>query len=539
MTRLKILFTCVGRRIELMQAFRSASEKLGISIEIWGGDSSESAPALFYCDKRVKLCRIGDPGYIGLIADICEKNGIDAVIPTIDTDLIKLSQSKALFEKFGTRVIISDEDKIKICRDKRRTAEYFKSVGLFCPETFDDVEKYPDKYPAFIKPKDGSSSIFAYKAETPGELKAYAGQVPEYIIQPFIDGREYTVDIFCDFNGNPIYITPRIRLATRSGEVLKTEITADETIIEEVKKLLSDYRPCGAVTIQLIREKATGVDYYIEINPRYGGGAPLSIKAGADSPKALLELLCGRELSYIHGAACPGLVFSRFDQSICINNGFNEIEAVIFDLDDTLYNEIDYVKSGFRAAAKVMSGVENAYEKLYAAFSEKKSAIDEVLKNEGITDEETKNKCVRAYREQIPDIALSPEVSELLEKLKKDNIKIGIITDGRPEGQRNKIKALGLEKYADEIIITDEIGGVMFRKPNDISFRIMQRRLNVPFNRMIYVGDNTGKDFIAPKQLGMNVLHYKNPAGIYYTSESSCYDFVEKLEDVYDYIKKR
>ncbi len=184
------------------------------------------------------------------------------------------------------------------------------------PHPVDDTDKYQDGFPAFIKPKDGSSSIFAYKVNNEQDLQAYAQQVPDYIIQPFIDGTEYTVDVFCDFSGNPILITPRIRLAVRSGEVLKTEIAQDDQIIREIKALVADYKPCGQITVQLIREKNTCDDYYIEINSRFGGGAPLSIKAGADSAEALIRLLNGEKISYIEKAAENGAVFSQFDQSI-------------------------------------------------------------------------------------------------------------------------------------------------------------------------------------------------------------------------------
>lgn len=79
------------------------------------------------------------------------------------------------------------------------------------------MENYSQGYPCFIKPKDGSSSIDAYKVENEEELYSFAERVADYIVQPFIEGREYTVDILCDFEGNPIYVTPRERLAVRSG----------------------------------------------------------------------------------------------------------------------------------------------------------------------------------------------------------------------------------------------------------------------------------------------------------------------------------
>ena len=316
MTTMKILFTSVGRRVELMQAFRKASERLSINLIIYGADVSEFAPALFFCDKTVMVPRISEESYIPALLDVCEKEKINALIPTIDTDLLILSQNKDRFKKIGTEVVISDSDKISICRDKRLTTSFFESCGLCCPKTCDNYTEYKDGLPAFIKPKDGSSSINAFKVQNLEELEAYAHKISDYIIQPFIEGTEYTVDAFCDFEGKPIFITPRIRLAVRSGEVLKTKIAQDETIILEMKTLINKYKPCGQITVQLIRQKDTNKDFYIEINPRFGGGAPLSIKAGADSAEALLKLINGQKLTYCPNAAKDGEVYSRFDQSI-------------------------------------------------------------------------------------------------------------------------------------------------------------------------------------------------------------------------------
>lgn len=311
---MKILFTSVGRRVELIQAFKTAANKANILLEIYGADISTSAPALAFCDHTIIVPKIQSPDYISTLKQICINEHIDAVIPTIDTDLMLLAQNKGNFG--NTKIIISSAEKIAICRNKYITAKYFNSIGLKTPQPVDNWTTYSGGYPAFIKPKDGSSSVFAHKVNTKDELKFWATQIPNYIIQPFISGTEYTVDIFCNFDGSPIFITPRIRLAVRSGEVLKTQISQDIKIIFEMKQLIADYKPCGQITVQLIRDNMTGDDYYIEINPRFGGGAPLTIKAGADSAEALLRLIAGEKLSYIDNAAEDGAIFSRFDQSI-------------------------------------------------------------------------------------------------------------------------------------------------------------------------------------------------------------------------------
>ncbi|MBO6140223.1 MAG: ATP-grasp domain-containing protein [Ruminococcus sp.] len=524
---MRILFTSVGRRVELMQAFRRAADELKAKLVIYGADITDSAPALLFCDKTVIVKRISDPEYISQLLEICEREQISALIPTIDTDLLKLSEGAGAFDKIGTKVLIAAPEKIGLCRDKRLTADYFISCGLNSPRPVDDYTKYTGGYPAFIKPKDGSSSINAYKVNNEQELKTYAARVDDYIVQPFIEGREYTIDAFCDLDGEPIFITPRERLAVRSGEVLKTQIANDETMINECKKLLADFKPKGAITVQLIRQSATGDNYYIEINPRFGGGAPLSIKAGADSARECIRMLLGEKTGYIENAARDAEVYSRFDQSVCIGkayetNSLTELDklcdelgtaAVIFDLDDTLYPEKDYVKCGYKAVAEFL-GNEEYSDRLWQLFENGEPAIDKLLEEIGQTDK--KADCLKAYRYNIPKLCLYEGVWEMIDRLKAKGIALGLITDGRPEGQRNKIGALGLyELFEENIIITDELGGAAFRKPCDIAFRIMQRRLGVAFEKMMYVGDNSAKDFKAPLALGMKAVHFRNENGLY------------------------
>lgn len=530
---LKILFTSVGRRVELVQQFRLAARKLGVKLEIIGADISKSAPALTFCDKAVVVPRISDSAYLPTLLQICRDLKVDALVPTIDTDLYLLACEKQRFADIGTMVFISAPEKIKICRDKRFTADYFHSLGLASPAPVDDVEQYEGGFPAFIKPQDGSSSIGANKAETLEKLRFFASQLPNYVIQPFASGTEYTVDIFCDLDGSPIYITPRIRQAVRSGEVLKTKIHHEESIVKEMLCLIKDFKPCGGITVQLIRNEATGVNQYIEINPRFGGGAPLSMKAGANAAEAMLRLLMGEKLTFVPCAADEGAVYSRFDQSVCVSRENRvPVQAVIFDLDDTLYAEKEYVRSGYRQVAEVLPQVENAEEKLWNAFRSGKAAIDEVLHQEGIFSEEVKQNCLRAYRFQTPDIHLYEGVREMLKELRNSGVRIGIITDGRPEGQRAKIQTLGLEELVDSILITDELGGAQFRKPNDISFRVMQMRLDVPFEAMVYVGDNASKDFKAPRMLGMQWIHYRNEDGLYVRHNEENSTQVDSMKDL-------
>ena len=193
-----------------------------------------------------------DPSYIEELLSFCFTDQIDLLISTIDTDLVILSENKKRFEAIGTRVMVSEPEMVRICRDKNGTSQFFVDCGLHASMPVNDWREYEGGFPAFIKPKDGSSSINAFKVENEEELEVYAGKIEEYVVQPFIEGKEYTIDIFCDWDGEPISIVPRERMQVQDGEVLKTKITLDQTMIEESVQLCKIFKPWGPMTVQLI-----------------------------------------------------------------------------------------------------------------------------------------------------------------------------------------------------------------------------------------------------------------------------------------------
>lgn len=190
-------------------------------------------------------------------------------------------------------------------------------------------------------------------------------------------------------------------------------------------------------------------------------------------------------------------------------------KAAVFDLDDTLFSEKDYVRSGYQAIAAAFPQIERMEEKLWTAFVNGGKAIDEVLEAENAYTQENKDECLRIYRFHAPRIRLYDGVKEMLTRLKNAGIKLGLITDGRVEGQRAKINALGIETLFDSIVITDELGGAAYRKPCERAFVLTCERLGVAYADAIYIGDNPKKDFIAPEKLGMQTCWFSNPDGLY------------------------
>jgi carbamoyl-phosphate synthase large subunit len=319
MEEINILITSAGRRVELVQCFQAAKKELGISGVIVAADASLIAPALFFADKKYQVCRIDNENYVDEVIRICKDNRIHGVVPTLDTELLKLAESRERIEaESGAKVIISGPEVIKICRNKYRTADFFLDNGFRAPRYY-ALNKLDDTnltYPLFIKPLDGSSSVNAFKVKNGEELRFFSKYIPNALVTDFIPGDEYTVDALCDFEGNRISIVPRRRLVIRAGEIQKGVVEREPRVIDETARVLEVLNPRGPLALQCIVNES-GV-FFIEINPRFGGGAPMSVKAGANSPKNLYRLLRGEKLDY-QDSYIEGLIGIRFDQAIYVD----------------------------------------------------------------------------------------------------------------------------------------------------------------------------------------------------------------------------
>lgn len=315
-----IMILSAGRRVELVQRFKRAAKKLDIDSKIVAVDISKTAPAIYFADKHYLVPRISADNYIDEIIRICNKENIALIVPTIDTELLKLSENREKIESScKAKLHLSRDEVIKICRNKHNTQKFLEENGFGVPKCLsdEDINSKNYSFPLFIKPEDGSSSINTFKVNNEQELMFFREYIDKPMIQEFMQGKEYSVDVFCDFDSNPITIVPRRRLAVRGGEILKGQIEKNRDIINDVKRMLDILKPIGHITIQcMITEK--GIEY-IEINPRFGGGAPMSIDAGADSCKNLFKLLNGEKLEYNEDYT-DHMYFARFDSSIEIKN---------------------------------------------------------------------------------------------------------------------------------------------------------------------------------------------------------------------------
>lgn len=317
---INILITSCGRRVELVNAFKAARDKLGICGDIIGADCTDTAPALCFTDKKYVIPRIDSGEYIDALKAIVAKESISLVVPTIDTELKLLAENRVELEEYGARVLIATENVVKICSDKALTSRFFGKHGFDRPNEIPKKvwQNYEGKFPLFIKPRDGSSSINAFKINNKGELNFFTHYVKNPIVQQCVNGQEYTIDILTDFEGNPILIVPRKRLAVHGGEILKGQIDKNQKIIAIAKRLVKELGYIGQLTVQGFWTSDEKLQL-IEMNARFGGGATMSIKAGADFCEKLYRMLKRERLEYDESYR-DGAYIVRFDDSVVIQN---------------------------------------------------------------------------------------------------------------------------------------------------------------------------------------------------------------------------
>lgn len=327
MSDLNVLILSAGRRVELVQAFRAAVRRLGVQGRVIAADCQLLAPALYFADEWTLLPKVSERDYVDSLIREIRQRRVALVIPTIDTELPILAANRGRIENgTGARVMVSDESVIQHCGDKIAMHAFFVEHGFGTPRLYssEDLDEGAYSLPLFIKPRDGSASIGAHRVDSQEELEGYRQTVPNPLVQECVEGEEYTLDCFADLTGRVISVVPRVRLATRGGEVAKGRIVRHEALITDVKRLLGALRPIGHVTVQCI-VTPVGRIAYIEVNPRFGGGAPMSIASGADSCEWLYRTLLGEELEYASEFR-DGLTFLRYDQSVCLDEDLRPIE---------------------------------------------------------------------------------------------------------------------------------------------------------------------------------------------------------------------
>lgn len=312
-----ILFTAVGRRVELVNTFRNSFQKNGIALRIVGADLAPAeAPASRFVDRVIQAPPCTDSGYGDFLLQLCGSEKVDLLIPLYEPEFELLNANREAFAALGTFLLLAERRVLEICQDKYQTYQFFTQTQVSVPQTCLGNERpLPQRYPLVVKPRRGMGSNGIFKVDSPAGSHILP-DTPEFIIQEYIGGTEYTLDVFCDGQSNVVAVVPRERMEVRGGEVIKSRTVIHPRLVNEGVKLVEALGPVGPLNLQcIIRD---GAIYWLEINPRFGGGAPLSYAAGVDYPLILYCMTKHQPVAPLIGQYEDALLMLRYDQSVFV-----------------------------------------------------------------------------------------------------------------------------------------------------------------------------------------------------------------------------
>ncbi len=303
--------------------FPQGGKELKIDASFFGSDKTRLSPALQLCDKGFVIRPIKDSRYISDLLKIVKNNSINLIVPTVDLDLRVLSGNNSKFASVGCRLLVSNPDVVDICQDKRKTYRFLVSNGFDTPSTMTvrtALSKRSLNWPCFVKPWDGYASRGNAIVANRRQLGFFGGRIPNAICQEYIEGIEHTCDVYVDFDMKVRCVVPRKRIEVRAGEVSKGQIVRHPAIMRQTAELVERLGAGpGVITIQLFLTRQRRVKF-IEINPRFGGGVPLSIKAGTNFPKWILQELLGRRPRIRFDGFKDGLIMLRYDGEVWLES---------------------------------------------------------------------------------------------------------------------------------------------------------------------------------------------------------------------------
>ena len=310
---MNLLFTSAGRRSYLVNYFKETLNGKG---KIHVANSSSLSTAMISGDYSVVTPSIYEKEYIPFLQNYCIQNGIQAIIPLFDPDLLPLSRYRHEFEEIGVKVIVSSEEVIEICNDKLVTYSFLRKNGFNTPTSFSNlndaiqaVELGVIHFPLILKPRWGMGSISIFEADNVEELTIFYQRALKtiqstylsydalqnvercIIIQEKLEGQEYGLDIINNLEGDYELTVSKEKKAMRSGETDCAEVVYNETLEKVGEKLSQLLKHIGNLDVDAFM--VNGNPYILELNARFGGGYPFSHIAGVDLPKAIIQWLNG------------------------------------------------------------------------------------------------------------------------------------------------------------------------------------------------------------------------------------------------------
>ena len=315
MRPLHVLITAASRRVPLVQAFQRALRTFGRPGRVIATDVNPLSPAVHFADRAYQVPLATDPDYVDELLAICAAEQVRLVVPTIDDELPIVGAARSRVGQRGVLVACSTAATALLCNDKYATCRFLSQRGVAAAASWLPHELGADlEPPLFIKPRVGRGGVGAFPVRDHRELDFFLGYVHDPVVQEFLAGPEFTIDVLCDFQGRPLSVVPRERAVIRAGVMDRGRTAKLPALFALAEAACRELRFAGPLNIQCRMRRDEPVIF--EINPRFSGGIPLTIAAGADFPRLLLTLAAGGRVEPAIGAFHDNLWMTSYESSL-------------------------------------------------------------------------------------------------------------------------------------------------------------------------------------------------------------------------------
>jgi carbamoyl-phosphate synthase large subunit len=308
-----VLFTCAGQRVDIVSAFGRAGATTVAT------DANPLAPALYHADRYELVRRIDDPGYVQQLAELVEEHDVRLIVPLTDLDQLILARAR---DELGALVLLPPAQVVEQMGDKYLAHQTFEGLGIPSPPSW-LAEALPGDlpFPVGLKAREGFGSRHIYRANDREELDFYLARTPvPSFVQAWCLGEEFSIDVFCDFEGRCLNAIPRTMIESKGGESIKGMTIKDWDLIEHGRRVAEALPIWGPANIQCFRER-DGSLVVTDVNPRFGGAFPLPLAAGSRYPELAIALANGERPEPTVGEFREGMFMTRFFSDLVLTDG--------------------------------------------------------------------------------------------------------------------------------------------------------------------------------------------------------------------------
>lgn len=308
MKEINILFLGGSKRISIAEKFIEAGLSLNYKINIFSYELTDKNPIFFIAKEVIIGKKWNEASIYNHIEEVIQTKEIHILIPFVDPATIILSKLKNQIQEKYPKVLFAVSDFLQ-------TELFFNKLtaNSWCLLNEINVpDQVLDHFPLIAKPKAGSASKGIIIVENVEQLVKIDQRA--FLIQKFINGFEYTIDCYVSYEHKVISITPRSRIEVQGGESIISKTFKEKDIINFSERILKKACLFGAITIQIIIDKSTSEIFFMELNPRFGGGVVTSIGAGANIPLYLLNDYLGIKQEYTENWNDKVLMIRRFNE---------------------------------------------------------------------------------------------------------------------------------------------------------------------------------------------------------------------------------